>query len=155
MQRSIAIAGFVVAGLLCVRAIAEDKPAPPAYDETITEAQALDIAEATFRYQFKNNASAAQQKADAYYLSLFGKDPSAKFLKRFEGHKPPVKMGSEFEIGKGLKFRVARIKRLDETTVEVSGGYYEAGLSSSGCTYTVKLKGAKWVVTKRVLNWIS
>ena len=66
-----------------------------------------------------------------------------------------MKNGSEFKIGKGLQFRVDRIRRLDKAKAQVSGGYYEAGLSSSGCTYTVELKDKKWVVTKRVLNWIS
>lgn len=155
MKRFIAIAGLMMAGLLCVSVIAEDKSVPPPYDKSISEAEALDIAEATFRYQFTNNASGAQQKAKAYFLSLFKKDPSPSFLKRFAKHKPPVKNGSEFEIGKGLKFRVNSIKRLDKTKVEVSGGYYEARLSSSGCTYTVELKDKKWVVTQRKMKWIS
>ena len=54
----------------------------------------------------------AQQKAKAYFLSVFKKDPSAEFLKRFEKHKPPVKKGSEFKIGKGLAFRVVTIKKV-------------------------------------------
>ena len=155
MKRSIAIAGLMLAGLLCASVIAEDKPGAPPYDKTISDAEALDIAETTFRYQFTNNASGAQQNAKAYFLSLFTKDPSPSFLKRFSKHKPPVKNVSEFEIGKGLKFRVNSIRRLDKTKVEVSGGYFEGGLSSSGCTYTVELKDKKWVVTQRKMKWIS
>ena len=48
-----------------------------------------------------------------------------------------------------------RIKRVSDTKVEVSGGYYEAGLSSSGNTYIVELKEGKWVVTGDTMHWIS
>ena len=122
---------------------------------TVSDAQALEIAEATFRYQFLHNASGRQQEAAAYFLSLFGQDPDDAFLKRFEGHKPPIQKGSAFVVGKGLKFRVERIKRVSDTKVEVSGGYYEAGLSSSGNTYIVELKEGKWVVTGDTMHWIS
>jgi hypothetical protein len=125
------------------------------YDESISDAEALDVAEATFHYQFQNNASADQQGAKIYFLSLFKKDPSAEFLKRFERHMPPIKNGSEFEIGEGLLFNVSHIKRLSKTQVEVWGGYYEAGLSSSGCTYILELKDGKWIEITRKLNWIS
>ena len=132
-----------------------EQAAPPPYDNTVSDAQALDIAEATFRYQFLHNASGQQQKAPAYFLSLFGKDPDDAFLKRFEGHNPPVQRGSAFAIGKGLRFRVERIKRVSDTKAEVSGGYYEAGLSSSGNTYSVELKEGKWVVAGDKMDWIS
>ncbi len=155
MKRSMAIAWLLVIGLLCVSSIAEDNPQPPPYDKSITDAEALDIAEVTFRYQFEHNASGAQQKAQAYFLSVFNKDPSPEYLKRFEGNKPPVKNGSEFKIGNGLAFRVGAIKRVSETKVEVSGGYYEAGLSSSGNTYFVEKKDGKWVVTEDKMHWIS
>jgi hypothetical protein len=115
----------------------------------------LDIAEATFRYQFQKNASGAQQKAAAYYLSLFEKDPSPEFLKRFAQHKPPVRKGSEFKVGNGLAFRVITIKRVSETKVEVSGGYYEGDLSSSGNSYFVEKKDGKWVVTGVEMHWLS
>jgi len=117
--------------------------------------EALDIAETTFRYQFENNVSGQQQKAPAYFLSLFGKDPAPEFLKRFAGHKPPVRKGSEFEIFKGIKFSVTLIKRVTRDKVEVSGGYYEAGLSASGNTYVLEKKNGRWTVTKKILRWIS
>ncbi len=115
----------------------------------------LDICEAVFRYQFKHNASGAKQNAKAYFLEILRKDPSPEFLARFKDNAPPVKKGSEFAIGKGLKFKVGGIKRLNDSKVEVSGGYYEGGLSSSGCTYSVVLKDKKWVVTERKMLWIS
>lgn len=136
-------------------ALADDKTPPPPYDKSISDAEALDIAEATFRYQFQKNASGAQQKAEAYFLSLFAKDPSPEFLKRFAQHKPPVQKGSEFKVGNGLAFRVITIKRVSETKVEVSGGYYEGNLSSSGNSYFVEKKDGKWVVTGERMHWIS
>ena len=155
MKRYTATLGLILLGLLCVRGVAEEKLQPPPYDKSISDAEALDIAEATFRYQFTNNASGAQQNAKAYFLSVFEKDPSPEFLKRFGKHKPPVKKGSEFKIGKGLAFQVVTIKRVSKTKVEVSGGYYEAGLSSSGNTYFVEKKDGKWIVTSDKMHWIS
>jgi len=115
----------------------------------------LDICEAVFRYQFENNASAVQQKAKAYFLEIFQKDPSPEFLARFNGHNPPVKKGAEFAIGEGLKFRVDSIERIDKNTVRVSGGYYEANLSSSGNIYTVVRKKGSWSIQKDEMQWIS
>ena len=134
---------------------ASEKAGLSPYDKSISDAEALDIAEATFRYQFRNNASAAQQQTTAYFLTLFKKDPSPEFLKRFEGHKPPVKRGSEFNVGNGLSFRIDMIKRVTETKMEVSGGYYEGVKSSSGNTYFVEKKNGTWVVTGDEMHWIS
>jgi hypothetical protein len=115
----------------------------------------MDIAEATFRYQIQYNASGGQQKTKAYFLSLFKKNPSPEFLKRFEGHKPPIKNGSEFEIGKGLKYHVYSMRRLEDTKVEVYGGYYVKGLCALGNTFVVENKGDKWIVTFGKILWKS
>ena len=127
-----------------------------------------DIREATYRYQFLHNASGLQQKADVYFLSLGEKDtdPSDAFMKRFADHKPTVKKVSSSAGrlggvrdkdtgGKGLIFRVAQIKWVSETEAEVSGGYYEGGLSASGNTYYLKKENGKWVVTRSEMHWIS
>ncbi len=134
---------------------AEKGGKPPSYDSSITQTQMLDIAEATFRHQFTHNASGQQQKSSAYCLTLFGKDPDAGFLARFKDHKPPVQKGSEFVEGKGLKFHISKIKRISASKVEVSGGYYEGGLSSSGNTYLLELKDGKWIVAEDKMLWIS
>jgi hypothetical protein len=135
-------------------------------DLTLTPADEDDIREAVFRYEFAHNASGQQQTAKVYFLSL-GKDtdPGDAFMSRFKDHKPPVKKRSQatgqFEVidketgERGLIFRVTAIKRLDENKVVVDGGYYEAGLSSSGNTYTVERTEHKWGVTKDQMNWIS
>lgn len=104
--------------------------------------------------------------AKVYFLS-FGKDkePSDEFITRFKDHKPPVKkrsqsMGQAEVIDKetgerGLIFRAVSIKVIDANTVEVGGGYYEAGLSASGNVYTVERNDGKWIVTKDQMLWIS
>ena len=132
----------------------------------LTAAEQDDIREAVFRYQFQHNASGQQQSANAYFLS-FGKDkePDDVFIARFKDHKPPVKKRSQskgqFEVidkdtgERGLIFNVVTIKVIDANKVEVDGGYYEAGLSSSGNVYTVERKEDKWVVTKDRMLWIS
>jgi hypothetical protein len=115
----------------------------------------LDICEAVFRYQFKHNASMVQQNAKAYFIRVFKQDPSDEFLARFTGNIPPVKKGSEFAIGQGLVFCIRSIDRIDENTVQVSGGYYEAELSSSDSVYTVVRRNGRWVVENDEMQWIS
>jgi hypothetical protein len=135
-------------------------------ETTLTPADEDNIREAVFRYQFEHNASGQQQNAKVYYLSLVkDSDPKDEFMLRFKGHKPPVKKRSQatgqFEVidketgERGLIFRATTIEQLDEDKVIVDGGYYEAGLSSSGNTYTVERKDHKWVVTKDQMRWIS
>lgn len=79
----------------------EDRPTSPPYDELISDAEALDIAEVTFRYQFQRyqlqmKQMGAKHKIGAYFLSLFPKDPSPDFLKRFKEHKPIIRKGTAF-----------------------------------------------------------
>jgi len=123
-----------------------------------------DITETTFRYQFLHNASGLQRKARVYFLSIGenGNDPSDEFMKRFADHEPAVRKRSQSKGGMvgvapefGLIFRVEKIKWISDTEVEVEGGYYEAGASSSVNTYYLKKERAKWVVTKDVMHAIS
>src|SRR5262245_19236974 len=139
-----------------------------AADQT-RQAQEDDIREAVFRHQFDHNASGLQKNAKVYFLEVDEKatDPSDAFMKRFADHRPPVRKpsASRFVPGTGLldkktgeiglAFRATTIKWISATEVEVSGGYYEAELSSSGNTYTVKNADGKWRVTKDKMNWIS
>lgn len=123
--------------------------------ETKEHDKLLDICEALFRYQFKNNASGAQQNAEAYFLSIYEADPPKDLMARFEKSIPHVKLGSEFKVGSGLKFRIRSVKMLDKNNVEIEGGYYEAGLSSSGNTYQLQKKNSKWQVISDKMKWIS
>lgn len=138
-------------------------------DNKARQGQDDDIREAVFRYQFDHTASGQQKTAKVYFLGVGEKatDPSDEFMKRFADHKPPVRKASasHFVRGKGLldkktgerglAFRNTLIKWISDTEVEVSGGYYETELSSSGNTYTVQKENGKWKVTKSKVNWIS
>ena len=127
-----------------------------------------DIREAVFRWQFAHNSSALKQKAKAYYLRIGEKgDPSDAFMKRFAKDKPPVRKFSACTSGpaegvrdkatgeRGLVFRISSLKWKTDTEVELKGGYYEGGKSSSGNTYTVKKEDGKWKVTADRMQWIS
>src|ERR1700676_2637782 len=116
-----------------------------------------DIREAIFRYQFEHNASGQQKRAAVYCLSIGeNADPSDEFIKRFANHNPPVRKISGCTVGPfdgvvdklthklGLVFRVSSIKWISGTEVEATGGYYEAGLSASGNTFTVSKRLGKW-----------
>ncbi len=77
--------------------------------------QEEDICEAVFRYQFEHNASGLQQAAEFYCLSLGevtdkgNVDPSDELMRRFQGHRPPVKKVSQcaYDMSHGVTDRVA------------------------------------------------
>jgi hypothetical protein len=133
------------------------------------ESQIDDIREAVFRWQFHHNASGQQKKAQVYFLQVGenGDDPTDEFIKRFADHKPPVRKrsASSEDHGRGVRdkqtgergliFRVSKIEWRTDAEVEVKGGYYEANLSASGNTYTVKKQDGKWKVTNDKMDWIS
>lgn len=122
---------------------------------TDRSAELDDVFEALFRYQFYNNVSAEQQQAETYFLTIKNRNPPSEFLKRFSGHTPPVKNGSEFGIGKGLKFRIDGWEWISDDKINVIGGYYEDVLSSSGSCYFLFRKDGKWVVEKADMYMIS
>lgn len=120
-----------------------------------SEVEHAAVREALLRHQFKRNASGAQQNAKAFFIQIDDKDPDDAFLKRFNGHSPPVRLGSQFRVGDGLLFHVEAFKWIDANTVEASGGYYEGNLSSSGNSYRLERKNGAWHVTVDKMNWIS
>src|SRR5882672_11320855 len=102
------LAGSLLLALLAACASSASAPPPPGPGRLAAES---DIAEAVFRYQFEHNASAIQQKANHYCLSLPDeRSPDAAFLHRFDGNKPPVVTAGECErkSGRDLFFRVQR-----------------------------------------------
>ena len=129
-------------------------------------ADRLDLAEAVFRYQFDRNASGQQKNCDYFFIRLESEDPLPELLGRFAEYTPKVVPGSDAARssrgvshktlgGKGLIFHIDDITWLDDNTADVDGGYYEAGLSSSGNTYRVERRDGKWVVIKDTMHWIS
>lgn len=129
---------------------------------------ALDVQEAVFRYQFEHNASSQKQSADFYCLGLRDKqDPPEELMRRFAGHSPEVFPASQCTAdarlgvshgaipGSGLIFSITEIKWISDSEVEVSGGYYEGGLSSSGNVYRLKRVAGKWQVLEDGMEWIS
>ena len=127
----------------------------------------LNVLETVFRYQFDHNASGSQRNVDYFFLRLDQSDPPPELLERFKNQSPRVLPGSMARAsagegvkhkdlgGRGLIFNITQIAWLDANTAEVDGGYYEAGLSSSGNTYRVERRDGKWVVTKNTMHWIS
>jgi hypothetical protein len=104
--------------------------------------------EAVFRYLFRHNISQVRRYARAYYLSIDKKDPDSAFLKRFAGHKPPVRKGSLFRAGRGLLFFVNNVKRVNSRTYRMRAGYFEGSLSASDATYRAWNFGDGWIVRR-------
>jgi hypothetical protein len=117
-----------------------------------------DIYEAVFRYQFDHNASAIQKGAEKYCLTLPGeRTPGAEFLKRFEGHRPPVVAADQCErqSGKNLFFQIQRLDWRKDNEVWVRGGYWEGNLSSSVEMFRVVNENGRWVVKGARMEAIS
>jgi hypothetical protein len=124
--------------------------------------------EAAFRYWFVDIAKPSNM--NAYYLS-FGPihndiDPSDEFMKRFEGHEPPVKKASQCEYSRssvrdritgkiGLLFWATGIKWVNSKEIEVNSGWYLDGLGASGCVLHIVLENKRWWVTDRRECWES
>lgn len=113
-----------------------------------------DICEAVLRHQIFNSAAGGRGTATAY-VSILGLNPSSEFLKRFVGHRPPVRPGSQFVEGWGVLYSIHEIRRTGDKSAEVSGGYYEGNLSSSGNTYYLIRQDGKWIVERDRMHWIS
>lgn len=126
-----------------------------------------DICEAVFRYQFTHNASGQQTNAGVFFLSMTNADPDDSFMNRFAGDTPPVKKASLASSdtrtivmdpetkANGLILQIENIRWITEEKVEVDGGYFEAGDSSSGNTYYLEKQKGRWIVIKDGMHWIS
>ena len=155
---------------------APEYPTPPPddlapYSWTTPSSEDIDILETVFRYQFEHNRSVATERNEADYLFVvLGEedsiDPPAELLARFASHLPPVRPLSAATVsvygvehqddgGQGILLRIERIRRIDANTVDVDGGYFECGTSSSGSTYRVKRRGSGWRVVADADWWIS
>lgn len=113
------------------------------------------VFETLFRHQFKSNESAAQQTAAAYFLTIKGEDPSDSFLKRFDGHIPPVKKGSRFETGEGLRLRIDNWEWQSTDKIVLTGGYDECNLSASGHRYVLVRENGTWAISDDQMEWLS
>lgn len=143
---------------------------PPVAPLRVEVADADDVREAVFRHQFDHNASGLQKNAKVFCLQIEGnRDPSPELLRRFDGNDPRVKKASlcTFKPGHarggvvddtgspGLIFRVDAIQHSGDDSAIVEGGYFEAGLSSSGNVYELVREGNQWIVKKDTMKWIS
>ena len=149
--------GVLVIWVLCFSITAEEKIALSPYDllgpdsrppfprdKSISDAEALDIAEAAFKYQFQqfqiwnkhiSKETNTERKPKAFFLSLFSNDSSPKFLKRLKEYKLPFKKGTEFrpEVEKWAK------------------GYHDKGLRMDGLAFVSDVGVWIWVSSiKRV-----
>ena len=139
---------------------------------TDRQSQLDDIREATFRFLFGKNASSLQQNAKVYFLTIGNlsktqsQDPDEAFMKRFADHQPRVARRSDAKESpdgvtdkitgeRGLIFNVGEIQWISDREVQVSGGYFEAGLSASGNTFYLRKKNGKWEVQREKMHWIS
>jgi hypothetical protein len=131
--------------------------------------ETLQIQQAVLRYQFEHNAAA---KKYAIFCIAISKgetvsDAPAKLIQSLNDAAHKVVKSSdcnahmdngvtERSSGKpALMLNVGQVNWLAKDEAVVEGGYYEAGLSSSGNTYHLKMVSGVWRVVQNQLNWIS
>ena len=120
-----------------------------------------DIRESVFRYQIHHNDSYQKDQAHGFYLAIAGGDPSDEFMVRFARNETPIQKASACErtsdtpLGvhdkqsglPGIILEIDALNRIGDKEAEVTGGYFEGGLSASSNVYHVKFKNGAWVVT--------
>jgi hypothetical protein len=121
-----------------------------------------DIREATLRHMFAGNGSGLLQGVKVYCVTVEGHDPTADFLSRFAGNRPPLKRGSlcststiqgvlDKETGeRGIAFGADKVTMRWGFRAEVEGGYFAHGFSLSYKTYYLEKKGGVWKVVRAV-----
>jgi hypothetical protein len=117
-------------------------------------AELNNVFEAMFRYQFKHEMSGMGKNAPAYFLS-FNSTKQPSFLKRFEGHTPPVKDGIAFREGEGIKFSIHSWEWISEDRIKVTASWHAGMQNSGGGQYILERKGGKWVVVDYGSQWIA
>ena len=134
------------------------------------------IMEAVFRHVFVSNYSCQQQGAHVYFVGRYiprdsthpgyYADLSEEFMARFRENPTPVKKTSECNWSgygvfdkrtgeSGLLFWIESIRELGSDQVEVSGGYFESGISASTDRYIVKRVDGIWIVIRDYLTGIA
>jgi hypothetical protein len=140
----------LVVGLLCLACVCVVRPQSGGGDDEA-------IREAVARYQIAK----WDLKAEIYFLSVDGKDPSDALLKSMADINPPVKKKSlskktKDAVGEiveaktekvGVIFGQEAIHKSGEGNASVSGGYYCGKLCSTSGVYHLELRGGHWVVT--------
>ena len=122
---------------------------------------------AVFDYQFANNRSSVGQAADTYFIGLEnGEDPNSDLLRRFDGRQPPVQPLSSSgrsgnrvvnaETGQpALIFQIFGVTEMEDETVLVETGYYEAELSASWVELEATCHKSGWRVVATGPEMIS
>ena len=122
-------------------------------DRPVQSEQEDDIREAVFRQQFADYEKNNLHPAGNYYLRIGkkGDDPSTKFLRRFKGHRPKVRKGSQatysgVDAVDGIIFNIYAIEWINDKEALVFGSRYEGDIVVPDLRYNVTKESGKWVV---------
>jgi hypothetical protein len=125
-------------------------------DPAIDNEEVLAVAEAVFRYQCEHlPESMGRGDERTRCVRLFEKDPTQAFLARFKGISPPVTRGSGFREGTDLLLEFRGCRRVNLSTIQVSGECFSDGLSFARSMFTVVKRDRAWVVVEAVVTLIG
>jgi hypothetical protein len=102
-----------------------------------------DVLEAVFRYQLDHDPA-----ANRYCLELAGTSPDPAFVRRFEGHQPPVLSTDQCasQSGKSLYLRLTKIQWITDNEAWVRGATSDGDRSSPIVAYRVVRENGKWTI---------
>lgn len=102
------------------------------------------------------------------FVSVEKSDPTPQLLEKLRTRWPDLRPTTDSyldEVGAsvkdrltnkdGVRYEIFEIRRIDENTVEVGGGYYSSNLGASGCDYKVHHETSNWIVAGKGDCWIS
>ncbi|WDI39832.1 hypothetical protein [Bremerella sp. P1] len=100
-------------------------PTPPYDTWSISDEEALDVAEAILRYQIENEVSGRKAKKAQWLFMVFGDTPSDEFVARFQDFPQVIKSFGEVDPdGDIVLFMIKSARRFDDTTILAIGKVY-------------------------------
>ena len=127
------------------------------YDDSFSKDEAYAIAAATFRFQMEHWKNGRKDLTPGgFYLSLFGQDPPAAFMKRFQKEERVEGSASDFTTGKGaVMLKIRGLQRAPKGVVLVDSEFFQGALMALGFRYALGLRDGVWRVLRYAPTWKS
>lgn len=160
MWRVLTVVGAILFGAAITIWEFNSGPEPPYDSWTISDEMALDVAEATLRYQIENQITGRKAKKAQWFVMVYRDIPSDEFAARFPNYPQIIKSYSELDADRDtVLFQIKSAQRVDDQTIvvmgKVSGGDDSGEKPLIGLTmdedfslYRVEFRGNLWEVTE-------
>jgi hypothetical protein len=129
--------------------------------------------EAVIRYQLTSSKFALAAGVDTFCVRFIDtaaatrSDPPQELIQRLNDGRHKVRKGSDCDDGRGYGVVVKGsnspaltlwgegVSWKSDTSIAITGGYFQASESGSGHVYQLEKRGGKWLVIEERLTWVS